>query len=264
MSSEIAELVKALSIVQSKLAPAKKSEKNPFFHSTYSSLVDVWDNCRALLHENGFAVIQTTDYAVSPTGEAALVVITTLAHTSGQFISGTLRLKPVKDDPQSIGSAMSYGRRYGLAGIVGVVAEDEDDDAEGAMARKDNQPKYTKTPQKPLPSKPPMTAPQPSPTTPPKVAPLFPENNPEPAKEAPKQFGNTKPPIVEPEKADEPKANPKGAKEYVVTSQGGLIWASKHFFNKTSQDISATLNKQIPDTTEELKIAWATLVKAWS
>jgi hypothetical protein len=55
-------------------------------------------------------------------------------HESGQWISGRYPLKPVKaDDPQAMGSAMTYARRYTLAAILGIVTED--DDAEEAMGR---------------------------------------------------------------------------------------------------------------------------------
>ena len=47
-------------------------------------------------------------------------------HTSGQFISSTMEMKPSKDDPQGRGSALTYMRRYMLASILGLNAEDDD------------------------------------------------------------------------------------------------------------------------------------------
>jgi hypothetical protein len=64
----------------------------------------------------------------------ATALITTLAHTSGQFISGEYPLCPAKSDPQGQGSALTYARRYALSAILGIVT-DEDDDAESAMNR---------------------------------------------------------------------------------------------------------------------------------
>jgi hypothetical protein len=50
-----------------------------------------------------------------------------LCHESGQFIASTYRLKPAKEDPQGYGSALTYARRYGLAALLGIVADDDDD-----------------------------------------------------------------------------------------------------------------------------------------
>ena len=57
-------------------------------------------------------------------------------HESGEWISGRLRVTPVKDDPQGLGSAITYGRRYGLAAIVGVAPEDDDGNAASQPAPK--------------------------------------------------------------------------------------------------------------------------------
>jgi uncharacterized protein (DUF3820 family) len=70
-------------------------------------------------------------------GQTALV--TTLLHSSGQWVRGVYPVNPIKNDPQAIGSAITYARRYALASIVGVVAE-EDDDGEMAMGRGHAQP----------------------------------------------------------------------------------------------------------------------------
>lgn len=127
-SEKIDELVKALIIVQSNLKPAHKDKENPFFHSEYASISAIYDTCRDLLAQNGLAVIQTTDIINDNT-----CLITTLAHSSGQWIRGYLPLNMVKKDPQSQGSAITYARRYALAAIVGVIQED--DDGEGATDR---------------------------------------------------------------------------------------------------------------------------------
>lgn len=125
-SQSIAELAKALVKVQSELKAAKKDSENPFFRSHYADLNAVWEVCRGPLTKNGFAVVQAGD------GDC---LVTTLIHTSGEWIRGKMKLTPVKqNDPQAQGSALTYLRRYSLAAIVGIVA-DEDDDGEGAMGR---------------------------------------------------------------------------------------------------------------------------------
>ena len=127
-SESIGNLAKALSQVQAVLRGAIKDSNNPFFKSSYADLSSVWDACREPLAKHGLSIIQTTDVA-----DNGVIVETTLAHESGEWISGRLLLNPTKHDPQGIGSALTYGRRYSLAAIVGVCPED--DDGEGAMGR---------------------------------------------------------------------------------------------------------------------------------
>jgi len=128
-SDTIGELARALIEVQKVLEGAKKDAINPFFKAKYADLSSVWDACRKPLGENGLAVTQTLDF----TDGAGVVVETTLLHSSGEWISGRLCVTPVKNDPQGIGSAITYARRYSLAAIVGICPED--DDAEQAMDR---------------------------------------------------------------------------------------------------------------------------------
>lgn len=128
MSTHINELITALSKAQGKIQPAIKDKKNPHFKSSYADLSSVWDACRVALSENGLAVVQTVE---SRDKDAFLV--TTLAHSSGQWMRSEMPIVTAKWDPQGIGSALTYYRRYSLASIVGVAPED--DDAEGAQKR---------------------------------------------------------------------------------------------------------------------------------
>jgi len=132
MSLHIKDLTAAMVKVQAAIKPAAKKSENPFFHSKYADLTEVWNACRDALTKNGLAVIQTTSESMD-----GIVVVTTLAHISGQWIRGRLLLKPVKPDPQGIGSCITYGRRYALAAIVGVCTDDDDGAAaSGTTARK--------------------------------------------------------------------------------------------------------------------------------
>lgn len=128
-SSSIKELATALSKAQASISAAKKDTENGHFKSKYADLASVWEACRAALTSNGLAVVQTT----KPTQEG-VTVVTTLLHSSGEWMRGELFIRPVKSDPQGIGSALTYARRYALAAMVGVAPED--DDGEGAMDRK--------------------------------------------------------------------------------------------------------------------------------
>lgn len=127
-SEKIDQLFTALSKVQASLQGAKKDASNPFFKSKYADLESCWDACRKLLAENGLCVVQTMD-----SYNGIEVLVTTLGHSSGQWIGGSLPLNMKSKDPQGQGSAISYARRYSLAAIVGLVQTD--DDGEAAMDR---------------------------------------------------------------------------------------------------------------------------------
>jgi hypothetical protein len=121
-SPEIGELAAALAIAQGVMKSAKKESTNPYFKSNYADLSNVWDSCREALSRQKLAVLQPT----SGTNEN-VTVNTMIVHASGQWVRGSLTLRPVKSDPQGVGSAITYARRYALAAMVGVVADDDDD-----------------------------------------------------------------------------------------------------------------------------------------
>lgn len=127
-SLDVGELFSALAKAQGAMKGAVKDSLNPFFKSKYADLAAVWEACREHLSAHGLAVVQ----GVSATG--ALVSVTTmLGHVSGQWVRDTLTLEAKDSTPQSVGSAATYCRRYGLSAAVGIAPED--DDAEAAQPR---------------------------------------------------------------------------------------------------------------------------------
>lgn len=135
-SEQINELVAALAKAQGQIEGAKKSSSNPFFKSKYADLAECWNTCREALTANEISVIQMPE-EINENGR--LNITTMLAHSSGQYISSTLTMTITKLDPQAIGSAITYGRRYALAAMVGLAQED--DDGEKAMARQEKKDK---------------------------------------------------------------------------------------------------------------------------
>jgi len=122
MSKEINEIASALAKAQGTIKNPVKSATNPFFKSKYSTLESVIDSIRESLSNNGIALVQVIESV-----EGKTTINTTLLHSSGQFIGGTYQVNPVKNDPQSYGSAITYGRRYALLGIMGIAPSDDDD-----------------------------------------------------------------------------------------------------------------------------------------
>ena len=127
-SEQINELAEALAKAQGKMEHAKKDATNPHFKSSYAPLPAIVDAIRAELAGNGLSYIQSTE--VGDGGE--VVLVTTLAHKSGQWVKSFYPVRPVQNTPQGFGSALTYARRYSLAAITGIAAEDEDDDGNAA------------------------------------------------------------------------------------------------------------------------------------
>lgn len=121
-SPTIALLAEALSKAQAEMENARKDSANPFFKSKYADLASVWEACRGPLGKYGLAVCQMPE-----TGDQSGIIVTTvLMHSSGEWLASQLRMVPMKDDPQGIGSAITYARRYALAAAVGIAPEDDD------------------------------------------------------------------------------------------------------------------------------------------
>ncbi len=128
-SDQISELAKALCKVQAEVSGAKKGSSNPFFKSKYADLASIIEASKAALAKNGLAVTQW----FAESNENTCRVCTTLMHESGQFLTSHLDIPLVKKDPQAMGSAITYGRRYSLAAILNMAQID--DDAESSLAR---------------------------------------------------------------------------------------------------------------------------------
>lgn len=123
------QLAAALAKAQGAIEGAKKDKKNDHFRSKYADLASVWEACRKPLTDNGLSVIQLPCEA--PAGSVGLETI--LLHESGEFLSKTFFM-PVKDagNPQAVGSAITYARRYALAAFVSVCPDDDDGNAAAA------------------------------------------------------------------------------------------------------------------------------------
>lgn len=138
-SDPLNELAAALAAAQAVIVGAVKDSENPFFKSSYPDLASVWDACRLPLSTNGIAVIQ------SPSTEGARVSVDTLlAHTSGQWVHGSVSVTAKEDSPQAVGSAITYLRRYALQSFAGIAPID--DDGEAAHGRGNNGHTATPTP----------------------------------------------------------------------------------------------------------------------
>lgn len=124
-SESINELAAALSAAQGEMAGAKKDAANPFFKSKYADLSSVIEAINVPFKLNSLSFIQGTGR--DPDGR--VLVTTRIMHSSGQWVECDTILTAVKDDPQGIGSAISYAKRYGLQALAGVPSVDDDGNA---------------------------------------------------------------------------------------------------------------------------------------
>lgn len=131
-SDSIKELATALSAAQGEMHHAEKTATNPFFKSKYASLPAIIDAARPALAKHGLSIIQTTDLESS-----GMVLVTQLMHSSGEWIRSWYPIRPSRPDPQGLGSAVTYARRYAYQSIVGIAPseDDSDDDGNGASGR---------------------------------------------------------------------------------------------------------------------------------
>lgn len=128
-SEQINELAAALAAAQGEIKNATKDASNPFFKSQYADLASVREAVQVPFAKHGLAITQLLSNDAH-----GVTVETVLLHKSGQWLSGIVSIKPVKDDPQALGSAVTYARRYSLSAIAGIASE-IDDDGEAAMGR---------------------------------------------------------------------------------------------------------------------------------
>ena len=98
----------------------------------------IWLAVKPLLKKYDLTVIQTP--SANNDGQYGDYLITTIFHSSGEWIQDSMRLVITRDDPQGFGSAVTFARRYALSSMLGVVTDDDNDAttqrlADGEMKR---------------------------------------------------------------------------------------------------------------------------------
>ena len=121
-SEKITSVMTALLKFQGQVSKIKKDAKNPHFKSNYASLSKILEETNPVLTECGLVLTQHFDVDV---------LTTMLCHAeSGEFMQSDYPIN-VKDasNPQQLGSALSYARRYGVQSILNLNASDDDGSA---------------------------------------------------------------------------------------------------------------------------------------
>lgn len=120
-SESIASLATALAEAQGEIENATKNSQNPHLKNRYADLAEILNTVRPVLSRHGLAVSQHPSFA-----DNMVQVETILLHKSGEWMASTITTPVQKADPQGVGSAVTYARRYSLAAIVGLSQEDDD------------------------------------------------------------------------------------------------------------------------------------------
>lgn len=137
-SDSIKELSTALNKAQAEIGGAVKDANNPFYKSKYADLTAVIEAAKGPLAKHGLSVTQMTDF-----DNGVEYVETQIMHSSGEWIRGRMLIKTKDNTPQSMGSGISYSRRYALQAALNIPAVDDD----GQEAQGSNVNKQTKAPQ---------------------------------------------------------------------------------------------------------------------
>jgi hypothetical protein len=109
-----------LNAVKKEIGAISKDETNPFFKSKYFDINGLLKHVEPLLQKNGLLLLQPIIK-----GEVVSEIIDI---ESGESVTSSIAL-PNLDDPQKLGSAVTYYRRYTLQSLLGLQAEDDDANA---------------------------------------------------------------------------------------------------------------------------------------
>jgi hypothetical protein len=149
-SDSITDLAAALAATQAEMPPAPMNSVNPFLKNKYADLGAIIKTCAPIMAKHGLSVTQ------HPYSDGATIGVTTLLmHKSGQWLESELSM-PLADErgkssAQVAGSIITYLRRYALASVLGMYAdEDTDGHTEGGKTQPERtQAQPTKTVEKP-------------------------------------------------------------------------------------------------------------------
>jgi hypothetical protein len=106
-----------LAEVKREVGKVSKNSKNPHFKNTYADLNALIDAVEPILLEKGLLMLQPIQ-----NGNVTTIIIDC---ENNESIESSIAL-PVLSDPQKLGSAITYFRRYTLQSLLSLQAEDDD------------------------------------------------------------------------------------------------------------------------------------------
>lgn len=145
-SESFKEFPKAFAAFQMEVTNPKMIASNPHANSKYAPLSEVFNAVRPIMAKHGLSFIQDVSR-----GDDHVSITTIIFHESGEWQESSPLTIPagkqfkdgtVKVDAQTIGGAITYGKRYQFQAVIGVSADEDDDGATNAY---DDQPKHVPT-----------------------------------------------------------------------------------------------------------------------
>jgi len=112
--------------VQKEIGTLSKNAKNPFFKSAYLDLNDLLTHVTPLLHKQGLILLQPLE-----DGNVGSVIIDS---ENGKNLCLSVLALPDLKDPQKLGSAITYFRRYTLKSLLAIAEGDDDGNLASQLA----------------------------------------------------------------------------------------------------------------------------------
>ena len=120
-------LMRKLAGIQGTIGKLQKKQNNPFFNSKYFDINQLLETLEPYLEANNLILLQPVQ-----DGEVKTIIID--LDTNEEYISG-ITLPANENNPQKIGSCITYYRRYGLQAALALQAEDDDGNKASAPAK---------------------------------------------------------------------------------------------------------------------------------
>lgn len=120
------ELIKKLASAKSEIGAIAKDSTNPFYKSKYFDINALLSQVEPILQKNGLIVLQPI--------KDGKVCTTIIDIETGIQIESNLKL-PDLNDPQKLGGAITYYRRYTLQSLLSLQAEDDDGNASSQASK---------------------------------------------------------------------------------------------------------------------------------
>jgi hypothetical protein len=121
---ETGSLLEAILAVQAEVGPIAKDAINPHFRSKYTTLGTIVETVGPILNKHGLVWMT---FPESAEGGRPVLGYRLQHAQSGEKVGGVMPLLLTKQDPQGLGSALTYARRYSLCAVLNLVADDDDD-----------------------------------------------------------------------------------------------------------------------------------------
>lgn len=121
--------MKRLLEVQKQIGTLSKSAKNPFFKSQYLDLTTLIEHATPLLNAQGLVLLQPLS------GDTVTSAI--MDGDTGEVIVSSSLTLPNISDPQKLGSAITYFRRYTLKSLLAIAEVDDDGNLASKVNSKD-------------------------------------------------------------------------------------------------------------------------------